>query len=266
MRACALATATSAFFLGATLLSAAPFEKQFTVAEIFGPCTVQPPGKTETQAVKGMSLPYGTAIKTGRRSSIVLELSTGNRVRLLASSAMVMMEDEKDASSKTARLTEGRLNVKFETDSHKHNRFMIETPTAICGIVGCNVDVEVGPGGTLSVSVIEGLVNLSGQTSGGGAWHTQLTPGDTASVTTGGGQQAFTIQAREGGFDVIYTDAQGHEQTVPVPTGAGITVSSTTVTLPNGTTAVSMIVTVEQPGGGTTSIVLPPVSPRYPGQ
>jgi hypothetical protein len=260
----AMATTALVLCLGAAGLWAAPFEKQFRITEVSGSCTVQLPGQPATPAVKGLSCPYGTRITTERRATAVLELSNGNRVRVLAATTMAVTEDAQDPSAKIVRLAEGRIRVQLEPNSHKNNRFTVETPVAICGIVGCDMEFAVESGGSLSVNVVEGLVNLSGRTQTG-TWNTQLDPGDRA-VITGGGQQAVTLQAVNGQIEVQYTNSQGQPQTVVVPQGAGIQIAATTVTLPNGTTALSVTVTIRQAGSAAQTIVVPPIPQRYPGQ
>lgn len=101
-----------------------------------------PDAKAFETAVEGKAYAYGTKIKTGRKSSVVVLFSTGNLCRVLASTVLTVTEDAKEIKAKTIKLTEGEINVELIPDFHKDNSLNVETAAAICGAIGCKFTIK----------------------------------------------------------------------------------------------------------------------------
>jgi len=92
-------------FTIANTLHAAAFEQAFKLTKINGECNVMTPdSKVFAPAAEGKAYPYGSKISTGRKSSVIVEFSTGNSCRVLASSVLIVTEDAKDAKAKNGFL------------------------------------------------------------------------------------------------------------------------------------------------------------------
>lgn len=199
-----------------TTLPAAPFDKEFKVAKVLGPCTVLLPGASEGQPAKeGGVYPYGTTIMTGRKASLVVVLSEGNEVRVLAETAFKADQNANDAADKTIRLKEGRIQVKLDPKFHETNKFTVETPSAVCGAIGCEFEVQSQgdvQANNSTITVVEGKVKISYTDGAGKAGELDLKSGDKVriSVSIGKsptGQPAIIIT-------MVVTRADGTMQTV----------------------------------------------------
>lgn len=175
-----------ACLLSCMLLHAAPFDKEFKVANVVKDCTIALPGGTEKPAKDGTTYPYGSTVKTGRKSSLVVVLSEGNEIRVLADTTFVVDQNAKDAADKTIRLREGRITVKLDPKFHEANKFTVETPSAICGAIGCEFDVESQGNiqvNKSTISVVEGKVKITWTDGDGKAGELTLTNGDKVKIT-----------------------------------------------------------------------------------
>lgn len=186
-RCIAVVAVTMGFALGTATLSAAEFSKEFKTSKVVGPCAIVLPGTSaEQEAKEGGVYPYGTTIRTGRKASLVVILSEGNEIRVLAETTFVADQNAKDASDKTIRLREGRIQVKLDPKFHETNKFTVETPSAICGAVGCIFDVESeGKVEVNSTSIFckEGKVRISWTDGDGKNGEIVLSTGDKIKVT-----------------------------------------------------------------------------------
>ncbi len=147
-----------AAFLGFTAVNslyAAAFEQAFKLTKINGECNVMTPdAKVFAAAAEGKAYPYGSKIATGRKSSVIVEFSSGNICRVLASSVLVITEDAKDAKAKSIKLEEGRITVELEEKFHENNSLNVETAAAICGAIGCKFTVSSTTENDLKVVVV----------------------------------------------------------------------------------------------------------------
>jgi len=132
----------TAFFC-VSMTSAAPFEQAFKITKINGECVVMvPDAKSFVAAIEGQAYPYGSKIKTGRKSSVVVEFSSGNFCRVLASTILAVNEQAKDKKAKTIKLDDGQISVELEEKFHENNSMTVETAAAICGAIGCKFNVK----------------------------------------------------------------------------------------------------------------------------
>ena len=146
---------------------AAPFEAAFKLTKINGECSVMTPdSKKFITADEGKAYPYGSKIKTGtRKSSVVIEFSSGNICRVLANTVLAVTEDAKDRKLKTLKLDEGEVGVELEEKFHENNSLDVETAAGICGAIGCKFRVKSSRESELKVIVIfceDGKIRVHG--------------------------------------------------------------------------------------------------------
>ena len=126
-----------------TLAQAKPFQPLFRILRINGDCSVMKPAGTAFEpAQDGSAYPYGTQIRTGRKSSLIVEFSEGNQCTVLANTLLTVAEDAREKSLKIIKLTDGKVEVLLEETFHKSNGLNIETCCATCAAIGCTFSVE----------------------------------------------------------------------------------------------------------------------------
>ncbi len=192
----------------------------FRVIRVTGECTVSIPGQDGFQpAEEAKAYPYGSTIRTGARSSLVLVLSEGNVVRVLANANLVMDEDSSDSKIKNVRLTDGEVEVDLNSSFHQGgNKLNVETATAICGAVGTNFRVASRIEQDLRIviiRVIKGIVNVYGDNFDvlvldANDWLSLLTPGD---------RSFLRLQNMKGEFDIRIKDQDMNDKDIPTKEG-----------------------------------------------
>jgi hypothetical protein len=133
----ALFTASTMIF--AAIALAKPFDADFTVTKVSGNVTIQAPDAAIGDAKVGKAYPYGSKIKTARRSSAVLTLSDGNSVRISAKTSVIVNEESK--TFKRILLETGVVDLLMD-NMDKGSKVDVEMAAAICGIVGTHVHAE----------------------------------------------------------------------------------------------------------------------------
>jgi len=145
---------------------AAPFDTAFKLVKINNECQVMiPDARSFETAVEGKAYPYGSKVKTGRKSSVVIQFSAGNVCRVLASTTLTVSEDAKDVKAKTIKLSEGEVAVELGEEFHKDNSLNVETAAAICGAIGCKFTIKSFVEKELSITdaeCLEGKLRFSG--------------------------------------------------------------------------------------------------------
>ncbi|MDI6774002.1 MAG: FecR family protein [Verrucomicrobiota bacterium] len=156
-------------FLGpiqSVVLMAAPFNPEFKIERIVGECRVKTSGAGDFVAAEAdKSYPYGTEIKTGAKSSVVIVLSEGNECQVLANAQLTVTEDATDKKLKRIKLVEGRVDASLEKDFRNSNGFEIETPAAVCGVIGSKVSAAVRSQSDKNIGAFgcnEGRMNVRG--------------------------------------------------------------------------------------------------------
>ncbi len=200
--------------LGAAAATAAPFEPVFQLMEMTGSCQVsRPDAPGFTEAESGKAYPYGTTVRTDRRSSVLVVFSAGNQCRVLAGTTVTIAENADDPSQKTLILQDGKINVDLEETFHESNSLNVETPTAICGAIGCTFTVEVKLEADLKITVVvceNGEIKL---------FHNDyeiplMDAGDYVSVAASHDMSFIRIKNIKGAFDLTFTDDTGNPRTV----------------------------------------------------
>ncbi len=126
--------------LGAVALGAREQGKTFTVLKTQNDCRYKAekgykPVKPET------AYPFGTVLKTGRRSTMDLELSPGNTFRLMPRSKLAVNADTRNPKLKVLKLEQGTVKLKLDKFP-KGQKLQVETPTAVCGALGTRFTVS----------------------------------------------------------------------------------------------------------------------------
>jgi hypothetical protein len=117
--------------------------------------------------VEGEVVPANHVIVAESDGHALLELSDHSRVevfpnsRLTFGSSRLTMKDLLD-------LTLGKVRIHIEKIGGLPNFYKMFAPTAIIAVRGTTFDVEVEPGGTTTVSVEEGLVDVTDRRKSGG--------------------------------------------------------------------------------------------------
>ena len=121
----------------------AGFEPLFRVIKVTGECSLKRPKEREfSPAPESKAYPYGTKVRTGMQSSLVVIFSEGNICRVLANTHLTMSEGAGNKKLKVVRLNEGEVEVELKEDFHSDgNALNVETSTAICGAIGCKFNV-----------------------------------------------------------------------------------------------------------------------------
>jgi len=198
---------------------AAPFEPLFKINKITGKCLVVPPEtKMPVAAEEGKAYPYGTKVQTGRKSSLVIEFSKGNECRVLANADLTVTEDVKDKKLKTLMLNEGKVEVTLEKAFKEHNGLNVETPSAICGAIGCRFDVQASRQRTVSVVVI---ICHDGEVTAYGADFKipVMSGGSGTSVSRSYNGNLTRLKNIQGQFKVAIKDAEGNPKDVNTTVG-----------------------------------------------
>lgn len=107
----------------------------FTPLETKNKCLIKSEtGKYVPIKIK-QSYPFGSVVKTGRNSSMILEFSQGNTFQLLARTKLTITEDVRNPKLKIIKLEKGTINLSLDHFPKDH-KLQVETPTAVCGAVG----------------------------------------------------------------------------------------------------------------------------------
>jgi len=210
-----------------TSILAGPFAPLFCTTKITGTCSVKVPGaKDFAPAEEGRAYPYGTTVRTGRKSSVLIEFSEGNTCRVLANALVTITEEAGDKKMKTLVLDDGGIEVQLEEEFHKHNALQVETPAGICGAIGCTFEVKViREGDLISVSVVF--------TDGNGSWTSDQYKVKDLKVGPEGDPKGLNVSMSEGGDfqriksiagdnDVTIRDDAGQERNIHLPEGASM--------------------------------------------
>lgn len=142
-----------------------------SLSSIQGEVQVQKGGAGDwTAAAEGMLLRAGDVVKTGSKSSCAIKWSQDNIVKLTAFSTMKIEQLEKNpaagSENSSLDLWTGKMYAKAKKLSTPSSTFEVRTPTAIAGVRGTKLAVEVGADESTAVECLEGSVSVKG-TAGG---------------------------------------------------------------------------------------------------
>ncbi len=193
----------------------ASFEPLFRVVKVTGECEIQRPDDGAfTPAEESKAYPYGTKIRTGKRSSLVIVFSEGNVCRVLANAELKMDEGMKNKKLKIIRLQDGEVEVELLEDFHTNgNALNVETATAICGAIGCKFRVASKVEEELRiviVRVIEGMIRLHGENFAA----TTLDQNDWISLLSPPDRSFLRLKNMKGNFPIEINDEDMQKKVV----------------------------------------------------
>jgi hypothetical protein len=192
-------------------LSASAAEiNNFTVLKISGKkdCKFKD-GVKYTKLTAGQVLPFGTTVKTGRKSTITLQFSIGNTFIMMPKTTITVQQDTTNKKLKQINIKLNEGFVKVELDDFKGHKLQVETPTAVCGAVGTHF--VVGTGETQSFTCSKGEVYLEK----GATRINQIIAGTTINSTV----NKISVSVRDG----------VKSPTVRLPDGSSVTIGKDTV-------------------------------------
>ncbi len=198
----------------------AEFQPLFQVIKITGECNIQRPDDAQfSPAEESKAYPYGTKIKTGMRSSLVIVFSEGNVCRVLANADIKMDEGITNKKLKIIRLNDGEVEVELKEDFHKDgNALNVETASAICGAIGCKFRVASKMEDNLQiiiVRVIEGLIKLQGEDFS----IAELDQDDWISLLSPPDKSFLRLKTMKGEFKIVISDENHQPKDVPTEEG-----------------------------------------------
>lgn len=192
----------------------------FRVVMVNGDCQVSIPGQDRFQpAEESKAYPYGSTIRTGARSSLVIVISEGNVVRVLANANLVMDENASDTKIKNVRLNDGEVEVELNNAFHKGgNKLNVETATAICGAVGTHFRVASRMEQDMRIvlfRVIKGVISVYGDSFEVVA----LDANDWLSVLSPADRSFLRLKNMKGEFDIRIKDQEMNDVDLPTKEG-----------------------------------------------
>ncbi len=110
------------------------------------------------QTQVSQTLATGQHLKTGRQSKLGILFRDNSQIRLNQNSLFIVNDvlDEQGNSTRF-RLNRGRAWIKSKNIP---NKLILETPSAVAAIRGTDWDIEVGPNGTATLTVINGQIHF----------------------------------------------------------------------------------------------------------
>ncbi len=132
MKRIATTVATLAAFMAACTLSADNYNNLFRIMSPHGDCQIRRPGQEAFEPVlKGKAYPYGSILKCGKESDMVVSLSESDAVRILANSMVGADIDREHGDRRIVSLKHGDINVRLDV-LNTNNSAIIETPVGRC--------------------------------------------------------------------------------------------------------------------------------------
>ena len=198
----------------------AGFEPLFRVIKVTGECSLKRPKEGDfAAAVEAKAYPYGTKIRTGMRSSLVVVFSEGNVCRVLANADLTMSQGTSNKKLKIIRLNEGTVEVDLKEDFHSDgNALNVETATAICGAIGCKFSVKSMTEDALRlilISCFEGKIRVNGDNFSAA----ELDEGDWLSLLTPPDLSFLRLKTERGEFEITIKDENHEDKNVPTEKG-----------------------------------------------
>lgn len=159
---------TCLLFAASKDADAVNFDPLFRVTSINGECSIMPKGGSDfIQIESGKAYPYGSHLKTGRKSSLIIVLSDGNECQVLANADLVMTHDATNPKLKIIKLNAGTVDVDLDPEFENSGYgLQVETAAAICGAIGCKFSNDVRADNDMTVSTFavgEGRVRIIGE-------------------------------------------------------------------------------------------------------
>ena len=122
-----------AAFLGAGMLSAADnFNNLFRVMAPHGDCQIRRPGQEAFEPVlKGKAYPFGSLLKCGKESDMVITFSEQDAVRVMANSVISAELDREADNRRIVSLKQGDILVRLDV-LNTNKSVIVDTPVGRC--------------------------------------------------------------------------------------------------------------------------------------
>ncbi|MFC1452290.1 FecR domain-containing protein [Verrucomicrobiota bacterium] len=190
---------------------AAPFEPLFRVMEAEGDCTIQTPAAGAfVPAIAGKAYPYGSRVRTGDGSSLLVGFSDGNTCRMLANTHIDLVEDESNRSSKSLNMAVGNIELKLEENYQNNNAVTVVT---LCANISCLsggwYTLDGKDEGELRVVVIACLAGELG-VQGPQYEIPVLGEGDWVSISASRDKGFIRVRGLKGEFTLTVRDEEGN--------------------------------------------------------
>ena len=218
---------TIALVMTATMLAltgsseATKFDPLFRVTSVQGECTVMPKGdKAFVPVESGKAYHYGSQIKTGRKSSLIVLLADGNECQVLANAELVMAQDVKNAKMKIIKLKAGRVDIDLDPEFENSGYgLQVETAAAICGAIGTKGTVDVRSDKEMSVTTC-GVKEGKFYAKGPQFMIPELDVDDLISIATSVDREFTRIKNLKGSYNINCKNSAGEPQTMEVKLNA----------------------------------------------
>ncbi|MEW6200807.1 MAG: FecR family protein [bacterium] len=118
-------------------------------------------GAAWTAAAQGSKLSAGASIRTGQGSSCILKWGDGHVTKLQSLTSMEISRLEKDSAGNentNFNITVGKINTHVGKLTTRGSSFTVKTPTAVAGVRGTDLFVNVGEDKTSTFGVTEGEI------------------------------------------------------------------------------------------------------------
>ena len=178
-------------------------------------------GKKTVKAVKGMQLPVGAVVATGRTGRAQIVFAKGELVRLGASTQFKVMQVRKGRRGATLlKLLVGNVRAMIKAKLGGEASFGIAAGTGVCAVKGTDFEVTKGKNTAPSFTVNSGSI-MVGQSKGTGLGALQQTLNGLAGGTVG--------QALKEGFQVVVPAGKPIPKATPAPARTTLEVVTGTV-------------------------------------
>lgn len=164
------------------IASSRALAKEAVLVGAQGSVEVQAPGSRDwTVGILEASLESGTRIKTGTGSGAVVLLPNGEQLKIDALTSITINKNFRNGSEGSSLdLQEGKVWSRVNKLKGSDSSFEIITPTAVCGVRGTSLVMQVDADGGGILTVVDGLVDFSnelGSVSVGASQQSSVSPG-----------------------------------------------------------------------------------------
>ena len=206
-----------AFIMLSGTAEAVKFDALFRVTAVNGECTVMPKGaKAFVPAESGKAYHYGSEIKTGRKSSLIMLLADGNECQVLANAHLIMAQNVQDPKLKIIKLKAGMVDIDLDPEFEESGYgLQVETAAAICGVIGSKGSVGVRADKEMSVTTL-GIKEGKFWCKGSQFKIKEMHAGDLISVAISLDREFTRIKNLKGSYLIDCKNSAGEPQSLEV--------------------------------------------------
>lgn len=216
-----------AFLIFATALAGtatSALGRDFKIASVTGDGAVKTPSASEfSPAEEGKSYPWGSQLRTGAESQIVVELAEGGECRVMQNASMKIAQDSRNKKLLRIIIEEGMAQLSLNEAFHENRALEVETATLICSPTGTRFSVGVETNSDVvmvGITVTEGDVKVEGKHHPVHVFDIPLLKaGDQVSVVTSRNRTWYRIRNHAGEFVVHVPDETEGMRPLNLPEG-----------------------------------------------